>query len=168
MNDLIKIGKLTRLHGIKGSVILHIQGSHTPDVKKIERFFVEINQTPTPFFVTEIKASGKNLIVSFDSIKTIEAAQKIINCEVWLDEKNIKKQATVKDLTGYTLHDKAKGDLGLINEVMEMPGQKMFSITMGEKEVLLPFAEDFIIKIDHKIKTVFYKAPDGLIDIYTS
>jgi len=168
VNDLIKIGKLTRLHGIKGSVVLHVQGPHIPDVKKIKNFFVEINQTPTPFFVTEIKLSGKNLIVSFDSVKTIEAAQKIINCEVWLDEKNIKKQAPVKDLTGYTLSDKNKGDLGPINEIIEMPGQKMFSISINEKEVLLPFTEDLIIKIDDKVKTVFYEAPEGLIDIYTS
>jgi 16S rRNA processing protein RimM len=168
VNDLIKIGKLTRLHGIKGSVVLHIQGLLVPDLKKIKSFFIEINQTPTPFFVTEIKASGKNLIISFDSVKTIETAQKIINCEVWLEEKNLKKEIPVKDLTGYILNDKNAGDLGLINEVIDMPGQKMFSITIKDQEVLLPFTEDLIAKIDHKIKTVFYKAPEGLIEIYTS
>ena len=166
--ELIKIGKLTRLHGIKGSVVLHIAGEHSPDVKKVKQFFIEINQTPTPFFVTEIKASGKNLILTFDSVNTIEAAQRIINCGVWLEEKSIKKQAAVKDLSGYILNDKTKGNLGDINEVIDMPGQRMFSITIKEQEVLLPFTEDLIIKIDHKAKTVFYEAPEGLIDMYTS
>ena len=168
MNDLIKIGKLTRLHGIKGSVVLFLQGAEQPDTKKTKNVFLEINRIPTPFFITEIKQAGKNLIVTFDSINTVEAAQKIINCEVWLEEKNIKKQAPVADLAGYKLSDKTKGDLGLVNEVIDMPGQRMFSVIINENEVLLPFAEDFIVKIDHKARTVFYNAPEGLIDMYTS
>ena len=49
-----------------------------------------------------------------------------------------------------------------------MPGQQMFSVIINEQEVLLPFTEDLIVKIDHKAKTIFYEAPEGLIDIYTS
>ena len=139
-----------------------------PDVKKVKQFFVEINQTPTPFFVTEIKASGKNLILTFDSITTIEAAQKIINCGVWLEEKSIKKQVSAKDLGGYLLNDKNKGNLGAINGLIDLPGQQMLSISINEQEVLLPFTDDLVIKIDHKTKTIFYDTPDGLIDIYTS
>jgi len=166
VNDLIKIGKLSKLHGIKGSVVLQMLAPYQLEVKKIRNFFIEINQTPTPFFVTEIKLSGKNLILNFDSIKTLEAAQKIIGYDVLVAEENIIKQKAVKDLTGYKLIDKNRGDLGLILEVVDIPGQRMFSLSVGGKEVLLPFVEDFVVKIEHKTKTVQYHAPDGLIDIY--
>jgi 16S rRNA processing protein RimM len=165
---LIKIGKLTRLHGVKGSVVLQLLGKDVPDSKKTRSFFVEINQIPTPFFITEIKLSGKSLVLTFDSVTTVEAAQKIMNCSVWIEEKDLQKQIPVKDVTGYVLNDKTKGDLGSINEVIDMPGQKMFSITIKEQEVLLPFTPDLIVKIDHKAKTVFYNAPEGLIDMYTN
>lgn len=168
MNGLIKIGKLTKLHGIKGSVVLQLQGTDAPDIKKTKSFFIEINKIPTPFFVTEIKLSGKNLVLTFDSLTSMEAAQKLIHCSVWLDEKNLQKQIAVKDLTGYILNDKNKGSLGPINEVVDMPGQKMFSVTINKQEALLPFTEKLIVKINHKTKIVHYNAPEGLIDIYTN
>jgi 16S rRNA processing protein RimM len=166
VNGLIKIGKLTKLHGIKGSVALQLQGPHQPDLKKAKNFFIEINGIPTPFFVTEVKVSGKNLVLAFDTVTSMEAAQKILNCAVWLDEKQLKKQEKTTDLTGFLLNDKVKGKVGVINKVIDMPGQKMFSLSVDQKEVLLPFTEDLIVKIDQKLKTVFYNAPEGLIDIY--
>jgi 16S rRNA processing protein RimM len=166
--DLIKIGRLSKPHGIKGSVVLQLQGTEVPDIKKTKSFFIEINQIPTPFFVTEIKFSGKSMVLTFDSVTSMEAAQKLMNSAVWIDEKNLQKQAPVQNLTGYMLNDKEKGNLGPIIEVVDMPGQKMFSVSIKEQEILLPFTEDLIVKIDHKAKTVFYEAPEGLIDIYTS
>ena len=165
---LIKIGRLTRLHGVKGSVVLQLVGTDAPDTKKTKSFFIEINRIPTPFFITEIKLSGKSLVLTFDSVSSVEAAQKIMNSTVWIEERDIQKQAPVKDVTGYILNDKSKGDLGKITEVIDMPGQKMFSITLNEQEVLLPFTPDLIVKIDHKTKTVFYNSPEGLIDMYTN
>lgn len=166
MKGFIKVGKLTRLHGIKGAVVLHIPGDHILDTRKTKSFMIEINGVLTPFFVKEIKLSGKNFILSFDSISTIEAAQRLLNAPVWLDEKSLKKQIAAKDLSGYVLNDKEKGNLGQITEVIEMPGQKLFAITINDNEVLLPFTEELVIKIDHKTRTVFYVSPEGLIDMY--
>lgn len=167
MNGLIKIGKLSKAHGLKGSVVLQLTGSDVPDSKKTKAVFIEINQIPTPFFISEIKTAGKNLVLTFDSVSTMEAAQKLLNCAVLIEEKNIQKQEVVKDLAGYTLNDKEKGDLGKITEVVELPGQKLFSLLINEKEVLLPFIPDLVLKIDHRSKIIFYNAPEGLIDMYT-
>jgi 16S rRNA processing protein RimM len=166
VKGFIKIGKLTRLHGIKGAVVLHIPGDHILDTRKTRSLMIEINGVLTPFFVKEIKLSGKNFILSFDSVSTIEAAQRLLNAAVWLDEKSLKKQVVAKDLAGYSLNDKERGNLGPIVEVVEMPGQRLFAITINGNEVLLPFTEELVIKIDHKTKTVFYVSPEGLIDMY--
>ncbi|MGZ3862471.1 MAG: ribosome maturation factor RimM [Bacteroidia bacterium] len=167
MNALIKIGKLSKVHGLKGSVVLQLSGNDIPDNKKTKAVFIEINQIPTPFFISEIKTAGKNMVLTFDSVNTVESAQKLLNCPVLIEEKNIQKQEAVKDLTGYRLNDKEKGDLGQINEVVELPGQKLFSLLINKKEVLLPFIPDLVVKIDHRSKIVFYNAPEGLIDMYT-
>ena len=164
---LIKIGKLSKVHGLKGSVVLQLTGNDIPDSKKAKTVFIEINQIPTPFFISEIKTAGKNMVLTFDSVSTLEAAKKLLNCTVLIEEENIQKQEVVKDLTGYLLNDKVKGDLGPIKEVVELPGQKLLSVTIKEEEVLLPFIPDLVLKIDHRSKIVFYNAPEGLIDMYT-
>ena len=81
---LVKIGKLTRLHGIKGALLLHTDGAAYPDIQKARTFFVEINGVPTPFFVSEIKILGKNLVLAFDTVKTTGEAQKLVGKEAWL------------------------------------------------------------------------------------
>ena len=166
VQDLVKIGKLTRLHGIKGAVLMHTDSGPGPDRKRVKVIFLKINGEPTPFFVSEIKKSGKNLIMSFDTIKTTEDATKLTGKEVWLEPKFLLKQKAAIDFTGYRLMDANKGDLGLIQEIIDMPGQRMFALRVNNTEVLLPFNHELIEKTDHKTKTVFYRAPDGLIDIY--
>ncbi|HXB40365.1 MAG TPA: ribosome maturation factor RimM [Bacteroidia bacterium] len=166
VQDLVKAGKLTRLHGIKGSLILNPDSGPGPDAQKVKTVFLEINGVHTPFFVSEIKTSGKNLILTFDSVKNPEEAKKLVGKEVWLEKKNLLKEKKQVDYTGYRLIDAEKGDLGIILEIMEMPGQRMFSLRVNDKEVLLPFNQKLIEKADVKLKTVFYRAPEGLIDIY--
>jgi len=51
--DLIKIGKLTRLHGIKGAMILLRDVGPEPDPKKTKAFFIEINGSATRFSMSE-------------------------------------------------------------------------------------------------------------------
>jgi 16S rRNA processing protein RimM len=166
LKGLVRIGKLTRPHGIKGAVLLSLGSAGRPDTSKAKVFFVEINGVQTPFFVTEIKMLGKNLALQFDNLKTIEQAQKVCGANVWLEEKNLLKEKKQKDFAGYRLIDAVKGDLGEILEVVEMPGQRMFSLEVKNKEVLLPFNEELIEKTDNKNKTIYYHAPEGLIDIY--
>jgi len=163
---LVKIGKLTRLHGIKGALLLNTEGDGYPDHRRARTFFIEINGIPTPFFVSEIKILGKNLILAFDTVKTTSEGHKLIGKEVWLEPRFIRKEKKQVDLSGYRVIDAMKGDLGVIREVIEMPGQRMLALEVGGKEVLLPFNEDLIEKKDVKSKTIFYKAPEGLLDIY--
>ena len=158
---LVKIGKLTRLHGIKGALLLHTDGAAYPDIQKARTFFVEINGVPTPFFVSEIKILGKNLVLAFDTVKTTGEAQKLVGKEAWLEPRFILKEKKQEDLTGYRVVDAEKGDLGTIKEIIEMPGQRMFALEVGGKEVLLPFNEDLIEKKDVKAKmAMFDSLPD--------
>jgi 16S rRNA processing protein RimM len=165
--ELVKIGKLTRLHGIKGAVVLILDSGPGPDTRKAKSFLVNINGVPTPFFVSEIKMAGNNLILSFDTVTDTEAAKKLLGREVLLDSRFLKKEKKqAADLSGYRLVDAHKGDLGLIKEVVELPGQRLFALEINGKEVLLPVNDELIEKTDAKSRTVFYRAPEGLIDIY--
>ena len=166
VQDLVKIGKLTRLHGIKGSLILNPDSGPGPDIKKMKAVFLEINGVQTPFFITEIKILGKNLILGFDSVSNPEAAKKLAGRDVWIEKKFLQKEKKRADYTGYKLTDAVKGEMGIIHQIIEMPGQRMFVLQVNGKEVLLPFNEELIEKADTKAQTVYYRAPEGLIDIY--
>lgn len=166
MSQLIKLGKLTRVHGLKGALVVSGDNLESIEVKKTGFLFIEMNHVPTPFFITEVKHAGKNLILSFDGIKTVEQAKPYIGKELWGDEKNITTKKTESNsLEGYDLVDEIKGNVGKVNELILLPKQQFLSVQVNEEEVLLPYNNNFVKKIDHKTKTVYYCAPEGLFDI---
>ena len=166
MSQLIKIGKLMRVHGLKGALVLSGDKLENIEIKKNGFLFVEINNSSTPFFVTEVKMAGKNMVLTFDGIQTIDKAKTLIGKEVYGDDKNISvKESNHVNLQGYDLIDELKGNLGKINELISMPKQQFLSVQINNEEVLVPYTNAFVKKVDHKIKTVYYCAPDGLFDI---
>jgi 16S rRNA processing protein RimM len=166
MSQLIKIGKLSRVHGLKGALVVSGDNLESIEVKKKGFLFIEINNISTPFFISEVKMAGKNMVLTFDGIDTVEKAKPYIGKDVYGDEKNVseKKNAPI-NIEGYDLVDEVKGNMGKINELIDLPKQKFLSITINNDEVLLPYTDVFVKKIDHKTKTVYYCAPDGLFDI---
>jgi len=166
MSQLIKIGKLSRVHGLKGALVVSGDNLESIEIKKKGFLFIEINNISTPFFILEVKMAGKNMVLTFDSIDTIEKAKPFIGRDIYGDEKNVseKKNAAI-NIEGYDLVDEVKGNIGKINELINLPKQKFLSITINNEEVLLPYTDVFVKKIDHKTKTVYYCAPDGLFDI---
>ena len=55
---------------------------------------------------------------------------------------------------------------GTVTEIFENPGQWLIKIETEEgKELLIPFHEDLIIKIDRKNKTICMDLPEGLTEI---
>lgn len=166
MRQLIKIGKLTRVHGLKGALILNGDKLESIEIKKNGFLFIEINNSSTPFFVSEVKMAGKNLIIHFDSVKTIESAKQLINKDVYANERNVSfKESNTINLQGYDLIDELKGNVGKINELITFPKQQFLSIQINNEEVLVPYTDAFVKSVDHKTKTLYYCAPDGLFDI---
>jgi 16S rRNA processing protein RimM len=67
---------------------------------------------------------------------------------------------------GFTIHDTNHGELGPVEEVLDLPMQQVFRILKGECEILIPAVESIILSIDREARTVQIKAPEGLIDLY--
>lgn len=160
MPQLIKTGKLGKPHGLKGDLVFYSEASF----KKGIFIFIEINQTPTPFFVTDIKMAGKNKVISLDTVKTTEAAKALISKELWINEKDLVTEKKHR-FENYMLVDKEKNISAPVMDVLQLPSQKMLVIELAGREIMLPYADAFIEKIDTAGKRIYYKAPAGIFDL---
>ena len=61
--------------------------------------------------------------------------------------------------------DAQKGLIGVIAEVDQSTENVLFVIPTENDELLIPFFEDLIEKIDHKKKMLFVNLPAGLLDL---
>jgi 16S rRNA processing protein RimM len=68
-------------------------------------------------------------------------------------------------LTDYNVVDKTAGELGQITDLIESTEQALLQVDHNGDEILIPFVEDFIVKIDKRKKILYLNLPEGLIDL---
>jgi 16S rRNA processing protein RimM len=70
------------------------------------------------------------------------------------------------EIIGFQVSDQQHGDIGVVEDILELPHQALFQIRFGEKEILIPIVDEIIKKVDRRKKVLLIEAPPGLIEIY--
>jgi 16S rRNA processing protein RimM len=68
-------------------------------------------------------------------------------------------------IIGYLTIDQNECELGQVIDLMISKEQTLLKVDHNGDEVLIPFVEEFIIKIDKRKKILYLDLPDGLIDL---
>ncbi len=168
--DLISIGKIVATKGIAGECILVHALEKKSNLKNCTALFIEtVRHTPLPFFIE--KATGKTndeVILKLEGVNSKEEAKALMNKGVWLKKEEFDKEASTTSLLaiiGYALIEN-KMQLGIIESVIEQPHQMICTITINDKEVLIPLHDKTLLKIDRAKKQVIVQLPEGLLEVY--
>jgi len=169
-DSLIKIGKLNKTFGLKGHLRFFIEPQFASRLKNPKNIFIISQQKPLPFFIDEmdLTESGHGMI-HFEDVKDKTAADKLSGKEIFIDEKFLKKQKkfeSAADFIGFKLFDEKLGNIGILEDFFEMPNHMLGQFIYGEKEILFPWNEEVILKIDKKKKEILLKLPEGLLEVY--
>ena len=170
MADYRNIGKLASTFGVKGEMILQHHLGKKTSLKNQETVFIESGKDEMlPYFIEHAKVkTEKEIFLKLEGINTKEAAQKLLQKELWLTaedfEKHARKSAPIS-FVGFHLMDN-ENDLGEIAEVIEQPHQILCKVIVKGKEALIPIHEGTLKKIDKKKKQLHVELPDGLLEVY--
>ena len=165
---LHSIGRITKLHGIKGAVILRGSGELSSLLKGQKVVFVEFDGYPVPFFPEETEfLSDDTAIVRFRDIGSPVKNEELPGREVFLLRQRVrgKKEWTFHDLIGYAFVDKRTGQTGNVTGVVDYEMNPLLQVNNGNVDFLVPFAEPIIQRIDHKNRIIEADLPEGLADI---
>ncbi len=162
--ELTQIGYFSKTQGTKGELTLkYTINFFVEDVKAI---FIDTATGKAPYFVKEIKQNNASLIVGLEDIDSIEKAKPFIGKAVFINTDLIDASAEEANWIDFEVIDHVHGSLGKIVEVTDNGHQVLITINYKLKQIMLPLVEELIEKIDDQKKQIFYKSPDGLIDIY--
>jgi 16S rRNA processing protein RimM len=171
MEDLVAIAKTVRTRGLRGELVADLLTDFP------ERF----EETKT---VLAIKPDGSReelkienhwfqkdrVILKFAGFDSIEAAERLINCEICVPEsESVALEAG--EFFDWELIDCAvetvEGEtLGRVREVMRTGGTEILVVDSagGEKDFLIPFAEKICVEVDVENKLIRVDVPEGLLD----
>ncbi|MBX7142140.1 MAG: ribosome maturation factor RimM [Chitinophagales bacterium] len=168
--SLIKAGKLNKTFGLKGHIRFFMDPEIADRIKKLDTIFVMHQKKPLPFFVDELDLteSGHGMI-HFEDVKDKTAADELVGREFFVDEKKLKKKkpfTSFADFIGFELIDENRGLVGVLDDVLQLPQHELGRFLFNGKEVLFPWNEEVVRKIDKRKKEISVRLPEGLLEVY--
>ena len=162
--DVYKIGKIGKPHGVSGEVTLRF----TDDVfdrVDADYLVLMVDGILVPFFMEEYRfRSDEVALVKFEDIDSVERASELTGCEVFFPREladDDEGELTWSQIVGYDIVDADSHKLiGRIASVDETTINVLLELDDG---TLIPAAEEFIIDIDHKERKMFMRLPEGLV-----
>ena len=119
-----------------------------------------------PLTVVSFRMNGKIDFVKVEEIVTKEEAESYKGCDLLIN----KEEATLPkgfyhfaDLEGCKVLLEDKSEIGTVKKVEEYPAQATLRVKGKDKEILIPFVDAFIIKVDIKKKEIIVRVIEGMI-----
>lgn len=169
--EVFKIGKIGKPHGVKGEVSLMFEDD-VFDRVDADYLVLLIDGILVPFFFEEYRfKSGETALVKFCDIDSKEQAQELTGCDVYFSRKLAEESQDAMSLNeaeNFSLLD-ANNDnrlIGTVKSVDYSTVNTLFNVeTPDGKEIMIPASEDFIIDVDTERHIIVVDLPEGLLDL---
>lgn len=172
---MLQIARIIKSHGTEGEVIITLSPQFPEDIDLTEEpVFIVFDELPVPFFILSYESRGKNrMVIKLDDVDTIEYAEEIIGRDLYINTDNLATESSddsddMSELIGFTLFDTQGVKVGKITDIYDFSGNICLSIsierdsTEGKADIMIPFHEDLVVKIERKQRSVTIQIPDGL------
>jgi len=153
LDSRVLVGKIVRAHGIKGDVYIH------PFSDNPNRFdsgqSLELEDGTRVEIERSTKHATKNLYkIHFKSVNDRNAAEHLVGNNLYVRESELpelsENEFYIFQLVGLPVYDEAGHHLGIVKDLLQTGGIDVLRISRQgkKKELLIPFASEFIKHID--------------------
>ena len=167
----LKVGKIVNTHSLKGEVkVISSTDFEEERFKKGSKLLITRGNQLIREVVVQSYRNHKNfLLVKFEEIDSVEEAEKLKNLQIKIDSDEVgeleENEFYFHQIIGCEVFDENDKNLGEIIDILT-PGANDVWVIKGEngKEILIPYIEDVVKKIDITSKKVNIEVMEGLID----
>jgi 16S rRNA processing protein RimM len=166
--DLVVIGKLGKPHGLKGELKVGVEPAYEDALLESDILFVQLGSQVIPHFIEYVRGGG-SMLIKLEEVDDQVTASLLQHKPVLLPADQLPAEDTeaypLPPWEGFILEDEARGTIGPIRELIEMPQQILAAADYEGREVLIPLHEDLILSVDPGQKHILLRLPEGLLDL---
>ena len=168
--EYITLARIAKPQGRRGEVIADLFTSFPEKFAERRRLFVwDGRETRRESILEDHWLHKGRVVLKFSGVHSISDAEGLTGWEVQIPRSECAKLegsvTYIDDLIGSVLIDSARS-IGTIRRVESGAGDAPLLVIESEgREKLVPFAEEFVVKIDVAAKRVEMKLPVGLLEI---
>jgi 16S rRNA processing protein RimM len=164
--EFLVIGVVTRTHGVHGKIRVNLQGEDEEAFLALRE--VRIGKEPgslDPLKVLSIRPHKGRYIMEIEGFD-YQRARDSVGLLVWVrrDQLPPLKEGEYywQDLMGMEVVDEGGKVIGRVEAILNTGSNEVLECRKGSKEVLIPFIEDVVIKVDMEQRRIHIRVVEGL------
>jgi 16S rRNA processing protein RimM len=168
--DVYKIGRLGRPHGVRGEVTMQV-GDDVFDRTDADHLILSIDGILVPFFMEEYRfRSNEVALIKFEDIDSEDRARELTGCDVYFERQqhgDEDEEMTWAEIIGFSIVDAASAKtIGTISRVDDSTLNVLFEVTTDDgRDLLIPAGEDMVTAVDRAGRTITMEIPEGLLSL---
>ena len=164
--DVYKIGRLGKAHGVKGEVSFQFDDDIF-DTTDADYLILEIDGILVPFFMEEYRFRNDSLaLVKFCDVDTQQRASELTGCDVYFPRtlaEESEGQLSLSSLVGFDIVEASNSKVvGKIAAIDDTTQNILFELEDGR---LIPASDELITNIDTNQQQIIMQIPTGLLEI---
>ena len=164
--EVYKIGRIGKAHGIKGEVSLQYDDDIFDRVDA-DYLVLNVDGILVPFYMEEYRFRNDSVcLVKFCDIDTQQRASELTGCEVYFPRslaEEADEMPSLASLVGFEIVDASDGKtVGNIVAIDDQTANILFELEDG---TLIPANDDLITDIDWAGKRITMNIPKGLLEL---
>ena len=163
---MIAVGRIGRLFGTEGGVMITLYTSFPDDFQMEEPLFIRVDELAVPLFCSSFERRGQSsAVVQFDDIDTERRAEEwLVGREIFVEEQEQDDdEFYMEDLIGFKAS--VGRQHGEVIDYYDSEANPLFEIRLGDNQHLIPAQEEFIAHIDFDKRTIKFVLPEGLLEL---
>ena len=168
--DLIVVGRIKGVHGIKGELKLLLDVSHddiddfTAEIKaKWKSIFID----GKPYVLEGVRRNKDILLITLKGLRDRDVAKGFTGKEVSIDKALLPKlpegELYIYEIVGMGVVTDTGVDLGIVKNVITTGASDVYEVHGPKGEVLLPAIDDVILEVDTEGNRITVHLLEGLM-----
>lgn len=164
--DVFKIGRLGKSHGVKGDISFPFDDD-VFDRVEADYLILDIDGILVPFFIEEYRfRNDTTAIIKFEGVDSQERARELTGCDVYFPREladSAEDGLSWSAIVGFYILEAQSGKvIGRIASIDDSTLNILFCLEDGR---LIPATDDLITAIDQQARTITMHIPEGLLEL---
>jgi len=169
--EFITVAKVTKTQGRKGEVAAALF-TDFPERFATRRKLRAVDYTrggaPRELVLEDYWFHKGGVVLKFQGVNSINQAETLVGCEIQIPRAERAElpggSVYISDLVGCTVSDSGR-EIGRIDDVQFGSGDAPLLVVKADRELLIPFAAEYVESLDLEHKRLAMKLPEGLLEL---
>lgn len=162
------VARIGRAHGVLGEATIEVRTDQPEDRFYIGSVLATEPTTFGPLTITSVRDHNGTLLLGFKGVsdrnQVEELRDVLLLAEVDIEADSTEDDFHVQQLLQCQVSTQDGLDIGLVTDVINLPGQDVLAVDYNGREVLIPFVKAIVPIVDVKNRKITVVPPAGLLD----